>query len=72
MSHEVVSSVRTEGKEGKRWEARAATCWRQPGDAHSASLVHIASSYWGLALELGEALSWDAVEMRMKAGLSSV
>lgn len=72
MSHEVVSSVQTEGEEGKRWEARAVTCWRQPGDAYSASLVHIASSYWGLALELGEALSWDTVEMRMKAGLSSV
>ena len=59
MNHEVVSSVQTEGKEGKRWEVLAVTCWRQPGNAYSASLVDTASIHWEFALERGEALSWD-------------
>lgn len=59
MNHEAVSSVQTEGKEGKRWEVLAVTCWRQPGNAYSASLVDTASIHWEFALERGEALSWD-------------
>ena len=59
MNHEVVSSVQTKGKEGKRWEVLAVTCWRQPGNAYSASLVDTASIHWEFALERGEALSWD-------------
>ena len=46
MNHEAVSSVQTEGKEGKRWEVLAVTCWRQPGNAYSASLVDTASIHW--------------------------
>ena len=59
MNHEAVSSVQTEGKEGKRWEVLAVTCWRQPGNAYSASLVDTASMHWEFALERGEALSCD-------------
>ena len=48
------------------------TCWRQPGNAYSASLVDTASIHWEFALERGEALRWDKMQVTMKAGLSSL
>ena len=48
------------------------TCWRQPGNAYSASLVDTASIHWEFALERGEALRWDKTQVTMKAGLSSL
>lgn len=36
------------------------------------SLIEPTNVYWGLGLELGEALSWDTIQVRMKAGLYSL
>lgn len=34
--------------------------------------MQLTDMYWGLGLELGEALSWEVIQVRMNAGLYSL
>lgn len=59
MSHEAVDylTVQTKRKEGEGWTgAQTKKCL-----SYVLSLIEPTNIYWGLGLELGEALSWDTL-----------
>lgn len=59
MSHRAVNylTVQTEGKKGEGWtEART-----KRRLFYILSFIKPTSIYWGLGLELGEALSWNTI-----------